>query len=349
MEIDKKHILITGGLGFIGTNLIIRLLAGDERNHLIIVDNLQCNQSLDLIKAQGILDHPRVRIYYHNICDHFLYSNILHDYSPYDHPISEIYHLASIASPIWYKKFPIETLDVSYTGTKNVLEFARNYPGVRVLLASSSEVYGDAEVSPQQESYFGNTNSYGDRSCYDEGKRVMEAMAHSYQRVYGADGDLKIRIARIFNTYGPYMNIEDGRVIPSFIKSILSGKPIKMFNGGMQTRCFNYIDDTMGGLMSLMKSDLDQPVNIGNDREITMWELLEIMKGVFREKFPEFRDRIEQMEIVTGTSDRDDPKVRRPHLGLASQYLGYEIKNCLEKGLEETIRYFILASKLGRE
>ena len=366
MASNKKHILITGGLGFIGTNLMMRLLAEDDRNYLIVVDNLQCGQSLGLIKAQGILDHPRVRIYYENICDPSLYATLLHDYSPYDHPISEIYHLASIASPIWYKKYPIETLDVSYTGTKNVLEFARNYPGVRVLLASSSEVYGDAEVSPQPESYFGNTNSYGDRSCYDEGKRVMEAMAHSYQRVYGGgegvDGQLKIRIARIFNTYGPYMNIEDGRVIPSFIKSIISGEPIKMFNGGMQTRCFNYIDDTLNGLTALMttpcysvldpkieqtelKSDLDQPINIGNDREITMWELLEIMKGVIREKFPEFAGRIEQLEIVHGTSDRDDPKVRRPDLGRAREYLGYFINTRLENGLEETIRYFIMASK----
>lgn len=338
---EKKYILITGGLGFIGTNLILRLLKEDERNHIIVVDNLQCDQNLDLIKAQGILDHPRVRIYYHNICDHYLYTTLLHDYSPYDHPIREIYHLASIASPIWYKKYPIETLDVSYTGTKNVLEFARNYPGVRILLASSSEVYGDAEVSPQPEKYFGNTNSYGERSCYDEGKRVMEAIAYSYQTVYGKDGELKIRIARIFNTYGPYMNIEDGRVIPSFINSILSGAPIKMFNGGMQTRCFNYIDDTLNGLTALMKSDYYQPVNIGNDREITMWELLEIIKGVVREKFPEFRDQIEELEIVHGTSDRDDPKVRRPDLGRAREHLGYVIDTRLEKGLEETIRYFI--------
>ncbi len=338
----ERYILITGGLGFIGANLILRLLEESPANQIVVVDNLQCQQNLDSLASRGILHHSRVKIYEHDICDPYLFTTLLDEYSPYEKPFSAIYHLASIASPIWYKKFPIQTLDVSYTGTKHIFDFALNYPGVHVLIASSSEVYGDALVSPQPEGYFGNTNSYGERSCYDEGKRVMEALAHSYQRVYdGRDGMPRahIHIARIFNTYGPFMSIEDGRVIPSFIKSFLYGEPIRIFNGGNQTRCFNYIDDTLGGLMALMKSDLYEPVNIGNDREITMWELLEIMKKVVAEKFPEYC-REGGYDIVNGTSDRDDPKVRRPELTLARERLGYQIKTGLEKGLEETIQYF---------
>ncbi len=326
-----KHILITGGLGFIGINLTLRLLE-DPSHHITIVDNLTYGSRASILKKCGLEKHERVKIFYMDICDPSFQDLFMkEEYIP----IQEIYHLAAIASPIWYKIYPLETLDVSYIGTKNVFEIAKKY-NARVMICSSSEVYGDAQISPQSESYFGNTNSYGERACYDEGKRIMEALAYTYQKKF----DMRIHIIRIFNTYGPFMNIEDGRVIPSFIKSYLHGKPVKIFNGGKQTRAFNYIDDTLDGMIALMKSDVYKPMNIGNDQEISICDFYEIFRKVIEEDFPHLRKCGDEM-IEYGFSDADDPKVRKPDLTEAMNHLNYRVKHSLEYGLNRTIQYFI--------
>lgn len=322
-----KHILITGGLGFVGVNLILRLLK-DNNNFIIIVDNELYGSRKNIITKNGFDKNHNIRILYIDICkDEFINEILLYE------KIDEIYHLAAIASPIWYKIYAEETLDVSYIGTKNVFTIGKHFDS-NILICSSSEVYGDAQISPQNETYFGNTNSYGERSCYDEGKRIMESLAYTYQKKY----NMKIHIVRIFNTYGPYMNIEDGRVIPSFIKSYLLHLPIKIFNNGTQTRCFNYIDDTLNGILSLINSNIYEPLNIGNDREITINEFYEISKDVMKNKFSNYYT---ELDIENGFSDNDDPKVRKPDLTKAYDLLNYEIKTKLEDGLEKTIQYFI--------
>ncbi len=330
----QKVIFVTGGLGFIGINLILRLLRDDEDVEILLVDNDIYGSRRATFEQTPLAHHSRIHFYGMNICDPSFIYNIFGICKTNGwNTIHEIYHLAAIASPIWYKIYPEETLDVSYIGTKNVFEIGKKYNS-KIMICSSSEVYGDAQICPQKEDYFGNTNSYGERACYDEGKRIMEALAYTYQKKY----DLKIHIIRIFNTYGPYMNIEDGRVIPSFIKSYLQNAPIQIFNQGTQTRCFNYIDDTLNGMIALMQSNVYTPTNIGNDCEITILQFYEICKRVMNEKFPSY---YRELEIVYGVSDCDDPKVRKPDLTKARALLHYEIKTSLEDGLSKTIQYFI--------
>ncbi len=331
---NNKIIYITGGLGFIGMNLIFKLL--EEPNNLIfVIDNEVYGSRQKILEKNGLINHPRVHISYLNICNNIeLIKNIEIQLAIYDlHKIDEIYHLAGIASPIWYKIYPEETLDVSYIGTKNIFNIAQKYDS-KVLICSSSEVYGDPSISPQQEDYFGNVNSYGDRSCYDEGKRIMESLALTFQRKYNLD----IKIVRIFNTYGPYMNIDDGRVIPSFIKSYLQNLPIIIFNNGTQTRSFNYIDDTINGMISLMKSNVIEPINIGNNNEISILDFYEIMKEIIKRHFTEYD---KNMNVIHSISDKDDPKLRRADLTKAKTLLNYKIKTSLEVGLIKTIQYFI--------
>ncbi len=320
-----KTILIAGGLGFIGINLILRLLK-DEENFIIVVDNQLYGSREKEIKKSKILESGRVKIEYRNICDR----SWVEEVCKYE-KIDKIYHLAAIASPIWYKQYPQETLDVSYIGTQNLFEIGRKYDA-KVLICSSSEVYGDPHISPQHEEYFGNTNPYGERSCYDEGKRIMETLAYTYQKKY----QMKIHIIRIFNTYGPYMNIEDGRVIPSFIRSYLNQLPIQIFNNGTQTRAFNYIDDTLNGMEALMNSEVYTPINIGNTCEISIMEFYLRFIEVLQVHFDDYKP----FEITYGFSDHDDPKVRKPDLTKARELLKYEIKTTLEEGLRKTIAYF---------
>ncbi len=331
---NKKVIYITGGLGFIGINLIFKLLE-DPDNIIFVIDNEVYGSRQKILQKNGLINHPRVNISYLNICDKSkLFENIETQLALYNlNKIDEIYHLAGIASPIWYKIYPEETLDVSYIGTKNIFNISQKYK-CKVLICSSSEVYGDPAISPQCESYFGNVNSYGERSCYDEGKRIMESLALTFQRKYNLD----IKIIRIFNTYGPYMNIDDGRVIPSFIKSYLQDLPIKIFNNGTQTRSFNYIDDTINGMISLMKSVVIEPVNIGNDNEISILEFYEIMQKIIKKDFPQYDKK---MNVIYSISDNDDPKLRRADLTKAKALLNYEIKTKLKDGLIKTIQYFI--------
>ncbi len=332
---NYKIIYITGGLGFIGINLIFKLLE-DPFNLIFVLDNEVYGSRQKVLQKSGLINHDRVKISYLNICNtSTLFENIELDQSIYKfNKINEIYHLAGIASPIWYKIYPEETLDVSYIGTKNIFHLAKKYNS-KVLICSSSEVYGDPEHSPQNETYFGNVNPYGERSCYDEGKRIMESLAYTFQQKYNLD----IKIVRIFNTYGPYMNIDDGRVIPSFIKSYLQNKPITIFNNGTQTRSFNYVDDTINGMIQLMASNVIEPINIGNDNEISILHFYEIMKHIIEAQFPKYHK--EKKEIVYGISDKDDPKLRRADLTKAQSLLNYEIKTNLESGLIKTINYFI--------
>ncbi len=331
---NYKIIYITGGLGFIGINLIFKLLE-DPLNLIFVIDNEVYGSRQKVLQKCGLINHERVKISYLNICDtNELFENIQIDLSIYHlNKIDEIYHLAGIASPLWYKIYPEETLDVSYIGTKNIFNLAQKYNS-KVLICSSSEVYGDPEHSPQSETYFGNVNPYGERSCYDEGKRIMESLAYTFQRKYNLD----IKIVRIFNTYGPYMNIDDGRVIPSFIKSYLQDKPITIFNNGTQTRSFNYVDDTINGMVQLMDSNINEPINIGNDNEFSIYNFYQILQSIIEENFPAYHKK---KEIVFGISDKDDPKLRRADLTKAQSLLNYEIKTTLDVGLIKTINYFI--------
>lgn len=332
---NYKIIYITGGLGFIGMNLIFKLLE-DPYNLIFVIDNEVYGSRQKILQKNTLMNHPRVHISYLNICNtEELCEDIQTQLAIYHlKKIDEIYHLAGIASPIWYKIYPEETLDVSYIGTKNIFNIAHKYHS-KVLICSSSEVYGDPESSPQSETYFGNVNCYGERSCYDEGKRIMESLAYTFQKKYHLD----IKIVRIFNTYGPYMNIDDGRVIPSFIKSYLQDLPITIFNNGTQTRSFNYMDDTINGMISLMNSTVIEPMNIGNEYEISICEFYEILKEIIKVHFPKYHK--DEKEVIYGFSDNDDPKLRRANVTKAKTLLNYESKTKLEEGLIKTIQYFI--------
>ncbi len=327
----SKNVLVTGGAGFIGIHIVNRLLKDEDVSKVIIVDNLICaNIFFDEIKLKWNQEYSN-KLHFWNLninSDEFI-ENMKRSYSN----IHEIYHLASIASPIIYKKHPFQTLDTSYIGSKNVFELTKHYNS-KTLIASTSEIYGDPQITPQSEDYFGNVNCHGYRSCYDEGKRIMETLAFEYKKVYNCD----IKIARIFNTYGPYMNIDDGRIIPSLIQSFLKKKPIQIFNGGNQTRCYNYVDDTLNGLFTLMRSNCKDPVNIGNDQEYSIWETYEKIKTIFQNEFPKYHS---ELPVEMGFSDQDDPKIRRPHLQRAKDILQYEIKTPFEDGIRKTIQYFI--------
>ena len=306
-------ILVTGGAGFIGSNLCRKLL--ELGNTVYCLDNLSSG-SCENIK--DLNSNVNFMFYQHDIEDKFVFN----------WEIDQIYHLACPASPPFYQKNPIKTLDTNYLGTKNVLELAR-IKGSRVLLTSTSEVYGDPNISPQHEEYWGNVNPIGIRSCYDEGKRIAETLMIEYERKY----ETEIRIARIFNTYGPYMDKNDGRVVSNFINQMLEDDNITVYGNGTQTRSFNYIDDTIEGLVLLMNTeDFRGPVNIGNDNEITIIELLDVIQSLLPET---------ESDIIFKTLPGDDPKQRRPDLKLAKDKLNWSPKTLLCDGLFKTIQYFV--------
>ena len=306
-------ILVTGGAGFIGSNLCRKLL--ELGNTVYCIDNLSSG-SCENIK--DLNSNVNFMFYQHDIED-----NLVLNWE-----IDQIYHLACPASPPFYQKNPIKTLDTNYLGTKNVLELAR-IKGSRVLLTSTSEVYGDPNISPQHEEYCGNVNPIGIRSCYDEGKRIAETLMIEYERKY----ETEIRIARIFNTYGPYMDKNDGRVVSNFINQMLEDDNITVYGNGTQTRSFNYIDDTIEGLLLLMNTeDFRGPVNIGNDNEITINELLDVIQSLLPET---------ESDIIFKTLPGDDPKQRRPDLKLAKDKLNWSPKTLLRDGLFKTIQYFV--------
>jgi UDP-glucuronate decarboxylase len=300
--------LVTGGAGFLGSHLIDRLMeAGEE---VICVDNYFTGRKDNVRHWIG---HPRFELIRHDVTD------------PLRLEVDRIWHLACPASPVHYQFNPIKTAKTSFLGTYNMLGLARRV-GARLLLASTSEVYGDPEVHPQPESYRGYVNTIGIRSCYDEGKRIAETLCFDYQRRHGTE----IRVMRIFNTYGPRMLPDDGRVVSNFIVQALQGKPLTLYGEGSQTRSFCYVDDLIAGMMALMNGNHPGPINIGNPGEFTIRQLAELV-----------RDRIDpSLPLTTQPLPQDDPLQRQPVIDLARRELGWEPKVSLEEGLEPTIAYF---------
>ncbi|MFO0951100.1 MAG: UDP-glucuronic acid decarboxylase family protein [Isosphaeraceae bacterium] len=303
--------MITGGAGFVGSHLCERFLAeGDE---VICVDNLLTGHRRNLVH---LMDNPRFRFVEHNISEPIAI----------DGPVDNVLHFASPASPADYLAHPIPTLKVGSLGTHNALGLAKAKDS-RFLLASTSEIYGDPEVHPQREDYWGNVNTIGPRGCYDEAKRFAEAITMAYHRYHG----VKTRIVRIFNTYGPRMRLNDGRVLPAFMGQALRGEDLTVFGEGQQTRSFCYVTDLVDGIYRLLHSDFSEPVNIGNPVEITVLELAkEILALVGNTK----------SKIVYNPLPQDDPKRRKPDITRAQTILGWNPTIDRASGLKTTLEYF---------
>jgi UDP-glucuronate decarboxylase len=302
--------LVTGGAGFLGSHLVDRLL--NEGHEVIAVDNLQTGSKRNLTHLSN---EKRFSFHEHDVI------------KPYDFgAVDRVYNLACAASPPRYQADPIHTTLTSVMGMLHALEYGRNY-GARVFQASTSEVYGDPDVHPQPESYRGNVNPIGPRACYDEGKRAAESICFDHARMH----QTQIRVARIFNTYGPRMDIEDGRVVSTFIAQALRGEPLTIFGDGTQTRSFCYVDDLIDGFVRLMEHPTETgPVNLGNPGEFTMIELADRVRALTGSKSP-----LEKRPLPT-----DDPKQRRPVIDRARSVLGFEPKVMLDEGLKRTIEDF---------
>jgi len=308
------RILITGGAGFIGSHLCDRLLA--DGHEVIAMDNLSTGTVENIAHLAG---HGRFHFIKHDVTNYI--------YVP--GPLDAVLHLASLPSPVDYLNYPIQTLKVGALGTHKTLGLALT-KGARYLLASTSEVYGDPLIHPQPEDYWGNVNPVGPRGVYDESKRFAEALTMAYHRYHGVD----TRIARIFNTYGPRMRADDGRVVPNFICQALRGEPLTVYDDGSRTRSFCYIDDLIEGLVRLLLSNETRPVNLGNPQEMTILE--------FAHKVLEVTGSTSPITFVHPTDERtqDDPKVRCPDITRAREVLGWEPKVPLEEGLRRTVEYF---------
>lgn len=306
-----KKILITGGAGFLGSHLCERLL--NKGNEVICLDNYFTGDKKNIIQ---LIDNPFFEFVRHDITE------------PYYAEVDEIYNLACPASPEHYQYNPIKTIKTSVMGAINVLGLAKRVKA-KVLQASTSEVYGDPEIHPQPETYWGNVNPVGIRSCYDEGKRCAETLFMDYYN----QNDVKIKIIRIFNTYGPNMNPNDGRVVSNFIVQALKGEDITIFGDGNQTRSFQYVDDLVEGMVRTMNSNENflGPVNLGNPNEFTMLELAQTVLRLTNSK----------SKLIHLDLPKDDPKQRQPDISLAKKELnGWEPKIQLEEGLKKTITYF---------
>ncbi|MBU3832083.1 MAG: SDR family oxidoreductase [Candidatus Desulfovibrio faecigallinarum] len=310
LSTQRKSILVTGGTGFLGTHLCKRLL--DEGHEVLCVDNFFSSSRSNVAE---LMDNPRFELLRHDIC------------IPLYVEVNEIYNLACPASPIHYQHDPVQTIKTCVNGATNMLGLAKRVQA-RIFQASTSEVYGDPEVHPQVESYWGHVNPNGIRSCYDEGKRCAEALFFSYWRQH----KISIKVGRIFNTYGPKMHPHDGRVVSNFIIQALKGEPITIYGNGEQTRSFCYVDDLIECMVRFMQTpdSFVGPMNMGNPGEFTIRELAE------------------KVVDLTGSSSRivyeplpgDDPKQRRPNIDLARKMVGWEPKVSLEEGLKKTIAYF---------
>ena len=325
-----KTILITGACGFIGKNLIKYLLNNNVQK-IIAIDNFISSNEKEFMEFKKEFDQVnKVELYKLDITKQDFCSNIKTKIFNVD----EIYHLASIASPPLYKKFPLETMNVGYIGTKNVLDLAIYY-NAKLLFSSTSEVYGDPDVSPQNENYRGNVNSFGARSSYDESKRIAEALCYTYIKDFNVD----IKIARIFNTYGPRMLLNDGRIITETIKHLLNDTTLQIFGDGQQTRSCCYIDDTVEQLVKLMASDCNIPVNIGNNIELTINELVNTIEQVYQEYLAEKIEIKLKKEYVPLT--QDDPLKRQPCLKRNNEILGERKYVSFEKGIREMIEFYL--------
>jgi UDP-glucuronate decarboxylase len=312
-----KTILVTGGAGFIGSHLCERLLA--QGHEVICADNFYTGTRQNIVP---LLNHPNFEVVRHDVC------------FPLYVEVDQIFNLACPASPIHYQNDPVQTVKTSVHGAINMLGLAKRLK-IRIFQASTSEVYGNPVVHPQTEDYWGNVNPIGPRSCYDEGKRCAETLFFDYHRQHKLD----IRVARIFNTYGPRMHPNDGRVVSNFIVQALKGDPITLYGDGSQTRSFCYVDDLVRGIDLFMKCDEDfaTPVNFGNPVEVTIRELAEAI----------VRMTGSRSEIVFKPLPADDPERRRPDIGAARTRLGWEPITDLARGLSHTIDYF--SHRLARE
>ncbi len=304
------RILVTGGAGFIGSHLCDRLLS--EGHEVVAMDNLITGSTDNIAHLAG---HPRFKFIHHDVTDYI--------YVPGQ--IDAIMHLASPASPIDFTRIPIQILKVNSLGTHNALGVALE-KGARFLLASTSEVYGDPLVHPQPESYWGNVNPIGVRGVYDEAKRFAEAITMAYHRIHGLD----TRIIRIFNTFGPRMRLEDGRVVPNFVGQALRGEPLTVYGDGSQTRAFCYVTDLVDGMLRLLNSEESDPVNVGNPREMTIRQFAEVINRLTGN----------EAGIVCKPLPVDDPRIRQPDITRAVAIPGWEPQVSLEEGLRRTIEYF---------
>ena len=300
--------LVTGGAGFLGSHLIDKLMISGEE--VICVDNFFTGRKNNIKKW---IDHPNFELIRHDITDSLRLE------------VDRIWHLACPASPIHYQYNPIKTAKTSFLGTYNMLGLAKRV-NARLLLASTSEVYGDPEIHPQYESYRGSVNNIGIRACYDEGKRIAETLCFDYKRMH----NVEIRVMRIFNTYGPRMLLDDGRVISNLIIQALNGKDLTVYGNGKQTRSFCYVDDLINGMIRLMNGDISGPVNIGNTDEFTIMELSNL---IIQKINP-------SLKITFKELPEDDPLQRKPVIDIAKKELGWEPKIKLNEGLDMTIDYF---------
>ena len=304
------NIVLTGGSGFIGSHLSKELLKNGE-NKLNVVDNLLTG---NLDNIQDLLDHENATFIQHDVQDHI----------EIDEKVDYVFHLASAASPVAYTENPVNTLKAGSLGTINTLGLARKH-GAEYFLASTSEVYGDPLVTPQNEEYWGNVNPNGERSMYDEAKRFAEAATATYARSY----DLKTKIIRIFNTYGPNMQLNDGRVVTNLIVQALNDQELTIYGDGSQTRSFSYVSDTVAGIIAMMESNHYEVFNIGNPYEMTVKELAETILKLTNSK----------SEIIYKPLPNDDPQQRRPDISKAKEKLNWEPKVGLETGLNTTIEW----------
>jgi dTDP-glucose 4,6-dehydratase len=305
------RVLITGGAGFLGSHLCDRFLA--EGHTVIVMDNLITGNTDNIAHLAG---NPRFSYIKHDVTDYIFI----------DGPLDAILHFASPASPVDYLELPIQTLKVGALGTHKALGLAR-HKGARFLLASTSEVYGDPQVHPQTENYFGYVNPIGPRGVYDEAKRFAEALTMAYHRYHG----IETRIVRIFNTYGPRMRLRDGRVVPNFIQQALRGEPLTVYGDGLQTRSFQYVTDLVDGVYRLLFSNEVEPVNIGNPGEFTVKEFAEIVNQLTNNQAG---------IIYKDLRTQDDPQVRQPDITKAKTLLQWEPNVALEQGLRQTIPWF---------
>ena len=306
----KKTVLVTGGAGFVGSHLCKALL--ERGNHVVCIDNFISGR---LTNIEPLKKNPEFDLLIHDVTE------------PYNFYVDEIFNLACPASPIFYQRDPIATYKTTVLGAINALDLALRW-NAKIFQASTSEVYGDALVHPQPESYWGNVNPYGVRSCYDEGKRGAESLFFDYFRKH----KIRIKVARIFNTYGPNMNVDDGRVVSNFIIQALQNRDITVYGDGKQTRSFCYVDDLIRGMLALMDSDdsITGPVNLGNPGEFTMLELADKVLA----------QTGSNSKLVFMPLPGDDPRVRRPDITLAGKLLGWKPEIPLDEGLRRTIEYF---------
>ncbi|MBQ3368730.1 SDR family oxidoreductase [bacterium] len=306
----RKTVLVTGGAGFVGSHLCKALL--ERGDHVVCIDNFISGR---LSNIEPLKKNPEFDLLIHDVTE------------PYNFYVDEIFNLACPASPIFYQKDPIATYKTTVLGAINALDLALRW-NAKIFQASTSEVYGDALVHPQPESYWGNVNPHGVRSCYDEGKRGAESLFFDYRRKHG----IRIKVARIFNTYGPNMNIDDGRVVSNFIIQALQNRDITVYGDGKQTRSFCYVDDLIRGMLALMDSDdsVTGPVNLGNPGEFTMLELAEKV----------IKQTGSKSKLAFLPLPGDDPRVRRPDITLAGELLGWKPEIPLDEGLRLTIEYF---------